>query len=505
MLLPVFIAARVQYPINQLDGLIAPAPALRRDRDMKHFIFILAITLLGSVAAIAVPFWGVMLYYTFATLRPQYIWGWSLTSAPTIRWSLTAGLIAMIATLVNLPTVIRTFRPNRVIVMVLAYVSLMLLSLLTAFDTNRAMFWAVEYGKVFMMAVIATLVIQRFWQVRAVAVMIVISLGYIAYQINFLYFVEGRLDVYHNGYGGLDNNGAGMMLIIGLPFAYFLAMSPMGGWGTMRRIFGCVVGLIIMHAVMMTFSRGAMLAGVVGLVWLMIHHRPRIQSAALSALLLVAITVMAGDQIRDRFTSISDYSEDASANARFNSWDAAISIALDHPLLGTGIRNSNLFSQNYGSDLAGRTIHNQYLQIAADSGIPAMIVYVLIVAFALLGLGAARKRCFKAIDDIEEGPEPEGPHSRQDLLDRARDAGLLCISLQTSVLMFAFSALFLSVELVELPWLLIVLAGILPGAVDRRLRGLGGFEEEEEDDRFSPEPPRQLQKPHTPNPYRHAA
>ena len=25
--------------------------------------------------------------------------------------------------------------------------------------------------------------------------------------MNFLYFMEGRLDIYHNGYGGLDNNG----------------------------------------------------------------------------------------------------------------------------------------------------------------------------------------------------------------------------------------------------------------------------------------------------------
>lgn len=464
---------------------------------MKHFLIMLAVTLLGSAAAIAVPFWGVMLYYGFATLRPQYLWEWSLSQSPQLRWSLTAGLVAVVATAVNLPTVLRTFRANKVFVLLMVYAVLMLMSLLTAFNPKVASYWVQEYGKVFLMAVVATLVIQRFWQVRAMGIMIALCLGYIAYEVNFLYFIDGgRLDIFHHGYGGLDNNGAGALLVLGLPFAYFIATSPVGSWSTARRVFGALLGLGILHAVMMTYSRGAMLTAAVGLAWLVFHHRPRIQAAGITAVLAVAVMVMAGTEIRERFVSTADYENDASALSRFDSWDAAKDIALAHPFLGTGVRNSNAYSQNYGADRAGRTIHNQYLQIAADSGIPAAGVYVTMILVGLIGLGRAKRRCRHAEKTFEDGPKPSGPHTREELIARTRDAGSLCLGLQSALLMFAFSALFLSVELVEVPWLLIVLSGILPAAVDRRLAGLGLSQDDldgEEDG--IPEPPRRFGPP----------
>lgn len=472
---------------------------------MKHFLIMMAVTVLGSAAAIAVPFWGVMLYYGFATLRPQYLWEWSLSQAPQLRWSLTAGLVAIVATLVNLPTVLRSVRFNKVFILMGVYAMIMLMSMLTAFNPKIAEYWAQEYGKVFLMALVATLVIQRFWQVRAMGVMIALCLGYIAYEVNYLYFLEGgRLDIYHNGYGGLDNNGAGAMLVLGLPFAYFLATSPVGGWVKARRIFGVVLGLLILHAVMMTFSRGAMLTAGVGLVWLLLHHRPRLQAAALAVLLSGAVMLMAGEEIRDRFASTADYETDTSAMSRFDSWAAASEIALAHPVLGTGIRNSNEYSQNYGADLAGRTIHNQYLQIAADSGIPAAGIYITMIGIGVFGLGRARRRCVMAQDRFENGPEPAGPHDREELAARARDGASLCLGLQTALLMFSFSGMFLSVELVELPFLLLLLAGILPAAVDRRLEGLGVDNAGDEDGPL-PAPPKRFGPQTTAQPPERAA
>ena len=446
---------------------------------MKHFLLMLGVTVFTSIIATAVPFWGVMLYYGFATLRPQSLWAWALADAPQVRWSLTAMLIAFVATIVNLPTILQTFRSNRVLVLLCAYSVLMLLSMLTAFDPDTAWYWAQEYGKIFVMFVIATLVIQRFWQVRAMALLIVCCLGYIAYSFNKMYFLEnGRLDIFHIGFAGLDNNGAGSLLALGIPFAYFLAMSPAGKYAIARRVFGVVVGLLLLHAVMMSYSRGAMLAAAFGLVWLAVNHRPRIQAAALSVLVVMTIGVMAGAEIRDRAMSTVEYETDASALSRLDSWNAAWQIVWEHPFLGKGIRNSNDYSQNYGADLAGRTIHNQYLQIAADSGVPAACLYIAMIALGLYGLAKARRQCLRAEAYFDSGPRPDGPHDQQQLVERARDAGLLCLALQSSLLMFSFSSMFLSVELVELPWLLIALSGILPMAIDRRLEGLG-FEDED--------------------------
>lgn len=441
---------------------------------MKHFLLILGVTLVTSVVATAVPFWGVMLYYSLSTLRPQSVWAWSLSSMPQVRWSLIAFVIALGATLLNLPTVLQTFRVNKVLILLCAYATLMLMSMLTAFSPDTSWFWAKEYGKVFVMFVIASLVIQRFWQVRAMSLMIVCCLGYIAYHFNHMYFFQGgRLDIFHHGFGGLDNNGTAALLVLGLPFAYFLAVSPAGRWVMARRLVGVVIALLLMHAVMMSYSRGGMLAATFGLCWLMFNHRPRVHAVGLSVVLVLMIGAMAGQEIRDRAMSTTNYKNDESALSRLDSWSAAWDIVWEHPILGKGIRNSNEYSQNFGADKAGRTIHNQYLQIAADSGIPAACLYTTMIGIGVVGLGRARKRCLKAEIAFRDDHNPKGPHDPHELVAEAKDAGLLCLAMQTSLLTFSFSSMFLSVELVELPWLLMALSGILPFAVTRRLEGLG--------------------------------
>ena len=142
-----------------------------------------------------------------------------------------------------------------------------------------------------------------------------------------------------------------------------------------------------------------------------------------------------------------------------------------HPLTGQGIRNSNIYSQKYGADRVGRTIHSQYIQVAADSGIPAMLVYIAMLGTALLYLRRCRRRCRQYVDEQtdEQGDSEPDPLTRQ----------LIAIALgcETSLLIFAFGGVFLSLEVFELPWALLVVAGVMPDALDGRLRGMASVEE----------------------------
>ena len=80
------------------------------------------------------------------------------------------------------------------------------------------------------------------------------SLAWIALDVNQKYFLEGRTDMYHVGYGGLDNNGAGLMLAMGFPMCIFAAEAVKKWWR-----WGFVLSaVLIVHGVMITYSRGAM-------------------------------------------------------------------------------------------------------------------------------------------------------------------------------------------------------------------------------------------------------
>ena len=428
-------------------------------RGMKQVLFMAALVLAGVTGAIIHPIHGVLVYYLFAILRPQYLWGWALPGG--VRWSLLAAGAAMLGCVISLPHIIRHARWNSLSTLLVLFGCLLLVSCFSAIDSAVSAYWGQEYAKIFLMAVIATLVIDRLRHIRWLSMIIVGCIVYVAWQVNSLYVFDGRSDIFHYGYGGLDNNGAALMLAMGLPFCYAFAM---GSRKWMIRI-ACAAGaLLIIHAIMLSYSRGAMVSALVGILWLLIHHRPRWQVGAISAVGLVLVLAMAGDEVRDRFLSVGNYDTDTSAQSRMDSWSAAWRITWDHPLTGVGIRNANLISRNYGADVSGRTIHSQYLQLSADSGILALMVYVSICVLAFVNLGRCRHMVVRShAKDSEDDPE-SGPQSGIDM-----GYAHLALGMQASLLIFLFGGVFLSLEVFELPYLLMVAAGVYPQLLQRRI------------------------------------
>jgi probable O-glycosylation ligase (exosortase A-associated) len=434
-------------------------------QGMKQLALLSAATILGAIGAIQTPFWGVLLYYSLAVLRPQHLWDWALDG--NVRWSLMAAMITLVSFWLHLSRIITRSAFNGMVTLIIGYALLVMFSTIMAFNPQIAQGWAIEYAKVLIIAVVASMVIEHFWQIKVLALMILLMLGYIAWEINFLYFFRGgRLNIFHYGYGGLDNNGAGLLLAMGIPFAYCFAMGPARGIWRWWPAASALIGLILIHAVMMTYSRGAMLASAVGILWVLIHHRPRWQSAGAAIALVLVLSVMAGPEISSRFFSTANFRTDASAQSRFGSWAAAWQMAWENPILGKGIRNSNQYSQNYGADKAGRTIHNQYLQIAADTGIPAATLYLGMLGFGMWNFRRARMMCRDTLaSDDADDLDAYTKH-------RIQHASYICLAAQASLVIFIFDGMFLSLEMFETPWLLLGIAGVLPKVMRSHLDSL---------------------------------
>jgi O-antigen ligase len=303
------------------------------------------------------------------------------------------------------------------------------------------------------------------------AVIIFLSLSHIAWDQNWIYVVQDFMKIYRYGYGSLDNNGAGLLIAMGIPFAYAFAMI-VRHW--LLKLACVCSGLIMMHVVLLTFSRGAMLSSIVALSWIALIHRPRLHVPVGVAGLVMLISIMAGPEVRERFFSISEYQKDESASTRLESWAAAWEMAWDHPLTGMGVRNANFFGETYGTDFWGRTIHSVYLQIAADSGIPAMAVFILIALAALWNTQRTRMMLRSVHDDPPDEDDPssdQGPRLTEQQRRRHRLVYYIAVGLQGSLITFFFGAIFLSVETLELAWLEIAMAGALPGLTEKMLAG----------------------------------
>jgi probable O-glycosylation ligase (exosortase A-associated) len=428
----------------------------------KQLIFMAVMTLAGTAGVYIVsPFWGVLVYYLFAVLRPQFMWEWSLPQ--DVSWSFYVAVSTIGAVVLGLHRTDRLalgaaappFRLTPAHKWVAAFAAWVVLTSLTAISTDVSYYWMTEYAKIFVMFAVGTVLVCTARRVWALYLTAAAALAYIAYEVNYLYFVNHYLGIQRNGYGGLDNNGAGLMLATGVPLCWFAFE---GLRHPSRWLFAALIPVQI-HAVLMTYSRGAMLSLIVMVPVLILRSRRRaLLSFVLIGLGLIGIPAMAGKEIKARFMTIEQHEADASANSRKNAWRAAYLMACERPVLGVGTRNANLFSYKYGADFEGRTIHSQYFQILADNGFPGVTLYVAMVVASWWSVCKARR----AIRGRED------PEAR---IVRASASGLEC-----ALVLFSFGAAFLSLEVCELPYLLMLLCAQLGGMYRPSSQGRRGDE-----------------------------
>lgn len=416
---------------------------------MKQTLFMTALTLVGTVGLFVSPIYGILVYYLFAVLRPQYLWMWALPAQ--VPWSQIVAIPTILFVVLHrftdredpfaeTPSSSAFTWAHKAALLFALWVILSYFMAQNA-EVGRPVF--IDYLKIFTMFFASALFIRSVDDIWKLMLIAAASLAYISYEVNFLYLTSYYMGIYFNGYAGLDNNGAGLMLAMGVPLCLFVWMGTDKWW---RWVFAAQIP-VILHAVILTFSRGAWVALIAAAPLMFLRGKNRGQLVLAALGLAILIPLMAGGEVREEFFSTSDYGEDNSAQARFGSWTAAFRIALDYPVFGVGVRNSSLFSFDYGADIPGRVIHNQFLQIAADSGFPALGFYLLFLGIVAVNVRKVRRWARPRTDE------------------QGQRVYAIAAGLETTLALFCVGAVFLSLEVFELPYLLLLLGAQLPIAL----------------------------------------
>ncbi len=409
----------------------------------KQLLFVVVLTGIGTVGAFVVtPLCGVIVYYVLGILRPQELWQWALPAG--ISWSFYVGVCTLLAGFLlaigampdNRPPAPIRPRFGRGHYLLFIFGVWILVTYVLAHNQDAGTKWFMEYLKLVLMFAASAVIIKTVYEIRTLMICAVAALAYLCVEINLDYLATGQLKIYTHGHGGLDNNGAGLMLAMAVPLFYFLFESLSGTW----RWLPLLAIPPAVHAVQMTFSRGAMLSLIV--ITPLVVLRSRYRKWLLIALVALGpplIYLTSGKQIQERFFSIETAREmDDSAKARLMSWNAALRIASENPIFGVGVRNSNLLSYKYGADMQGRTIHSTYLQIAADNGFVGLAIYLLLLFTVWRELRSVR----------------QSTHGKDDPESRLYFG--LANGVEASLATFCFGSLFLSLEIFELPYLLML-------------------------------------------------
>ncbi len=170
-------------------------------------------------------------------------------------------------------------------------------------------------------------------------------------------------------------------LLLPLAIGFFLS----AGNARRRLAFGALI-LLMVTAIFATFSRAGFLTLVVTFCCYFVLLRKRPERALAPMLLVVvvfALPFMPGDYL-GRLATITDIGSDVtnSAQTRMRDYQAAAALVFDNPLTGTGI-GTNMLAMNEARGATWTLIHNVYLTLAVELGLPGLVLFVLVWVAAL--------------------------------------------------------------------------------------------------------------------------
>ena len=343
------------------------------------------------------PFIGLLLFSLLAYMRIQDLtWGFARFQ----RWSFYVMIITLAGFILAggaRHPMLRDVR-NWIMIGLMVFVGLSLVMNGTI-DARGDIARYIEYLKIVGVAIFTTAVVKNRDYLRVLVWVIALSFGFFGVKNGIAGILSGGSLVIIQGPGGMlaDNNDFALALCMGMPLLFHL------GWAErrklMRRTMLAMVPLTII-SVMSTHSRGAFLAMTCSIFVLVWRTKSRVAGFATMILLAGAAFLAAPQSYKDRIATIGTYEEDQSARGRLDAWRVAGNMIVSNPVFGIGFdkftRNYRAYDTKTGPaagvpDTGIHVAHNSYLQIWAECGTPAMMLYLLLIALSYIDLWKVRR------------------------------------------------------------------------------------------------------------------
>ena len=279
-----------------------------------------------------------------------------------------------------------------------------------------------EFSRVLIVSLTLTLTVTRMVELRRLILMQ--ALG-VALMTIAAVIVNNRMQGRLAGVGDalLSNpNDLAMNVALNWPLCLVFFLT---GRGIAKKVFWAVAMLVMIYALIATYSRSGFMALIVAILFSLWYFGIRGRRAyllALAAFCFIGTVVVApGNYLARLETLVGKFQEGdydrGSAEARKDILVRSLEVTATHPLFGVGPGNFQSYTGLW------RVTHNTYTQLSSECGIPALILFLLLLRRAFLNLRYLRKL----------PPTPENEELRQ-------YAGALTASLAAYLLGAFFSS-----------------------------------------------------------------
>ncbi len=218
--------------------------------------------------------------------------------------------------------------------------------------------------------------------------------------------VLGSSDIGFRELGAFNPNGFAIVASLAIPMAWFLQARDARAVGTQLRplalrLLNSLYPIAALVAVVLAASRGGLLVMLTCLliIPLTLHHlawwRRLVLALALAgattALALLAPSAFPNVQASiERLTGVTDELATGTLTGRTTIWSQGVELFLRSPVVGSGAGTFADLHQLATGEY--RAAHNAFLAVAVGSGVVGLLLYVALIALALLAaLGAGRE------------------------------------------------------------------------------------------------------------------
>jgi O-antigen ligase len=248
-------------------------------------------------------------------------------------------------------------------------------------------------------------------------------------------YVGGRLVSLWGPYYADPNYFA--MALLGVAPIIWVSFAAKPLW--MRLCAGFATALPLLLA-LRTLSRGGFLAmfAMLVIIFFFCSFKTRIVIASVTTLTLVGVLAFLPDTMRNRLASAARIpgsqstpnADSVSVDSRTTLLETSIKFSLEYPVLGVGPGNFGPtlaeFGRLQGFQWLDLGTHNSYTQLSSETGIPGLLLYLLLVFFTLKSLVKALRQT-----------SPRGAYPDPEL--HRLSAGLLVSVVGTCTCMFFLS------------------------------------------------------------------
>jgi probable O-glycosylation ligase (exosortase A-associated) len=187
-----------------------------------------------------------------------------------------------------------------------------------------------------------------------------------------------------------DNNDFGLAMNMALPMFVAFARTEQSRilrWGFWLAV---PMGMV---AVILTYSRGAMLGLACVLFLLVMKSKHRVLPLLATGAVVLGVLTFAPAQWTERMHTLGNVERDKSAQARFHSWAFAYRLFLDHPITGGGFQTFTAPLYRQYNMLADKVQgpHSIYFQILGEHGLPGLMIFLALIASCMLSCRRLRR------------------------------------------------------------------------------------------------------------------